>query len=164
MSMALSGAAQGEAYIGGNLALLDYSVSGFDDASLKAIVARLGTEFSDYVAGEVRLGYGIGDDSISAFGFDVNVELDYMYGAYLRAGFPAAESFYPYAVLGYTQIELTASAGGFSASDSDSDVSFGLGADIGFSDNTLLNLEYMNYFDKDGAEISAFSIGITGKF
>ena len=80
-----------------------------------------------------------------------------------KAGVPVNETFYPYAVLGYTRGELEASVMGFTVSESESDTSFGLGADFNFEGFTL-NVEYLNYLDKDEAEISGVSIGFSKSF
>ncbi len=155
-----------DGYYGGNFSFLKYSEQGVsDDASLTAIYGRLGTSFNENFSGELRVGLGMGDDSVEFDGLDVGVELDSMYGAYVRAGAPVSESFFPYIVFGYTRGEITASVSGFgSASASESDVSFGLGSDISVSQRVSINLEYMNYLDKEGGEISGFSLGVAGKF
>ena len=166
ISALLSGLAQAEGYYGGNLSFYDYNEVGLSDsASLTGIVGRLGTTFNENFSAEVRAGFGVGDDTVSAFGLNADVELDNMLGAYVRGGIPVSDSFYPYAVIGYTRIKLTASIPGFgSESESDSDLSFGLGADINITENVIFNIEYMNYFDKDGAEIDGYSIGVATKF
>ena len=128
------------------------------------LAGRLGTKFNENFSGEIRVGLGIGDDSVDVLGTEVDVELDSMFGAYVRGGLQAADSFYPYVVLGYTRGELTASVPGFSDSESESDVSFGLGADVDINEKLTLNIEYMNYFDKDGAEVDGFSFGLVTKF
>lgn len=158
--------AENQYYAGGGLAFLDYSEHGIgDDASLNALYGRLGMNFNENFSGEIRAGFGVGDDSVDVYGIDVDVELDNFFGAYVRGGIPAAESFFPYAVLGYTRSEVTASISGYgSESESESDVSFGVGADVKVSDNLYLNVEYMNYLDKDGAEIDGFSISAVTNF
>lgn len=154
------------AYYGGNLSFLDYSEEGIsEDPSLTAIYGRLGTNFNENFSGEFRVGFGVGDDSINVLGTDADVELDSLFGAYLRGGIPVSENFFPYVVLGYSRGEITASVSGVgSESESETDASFGLGADINVSSNLTINLEYMNYFDKDGAEINGFSVGLASKF
>lgn len=155
----------GENYWGGGIGIFDYSEEGIDgEASLTALFGRFGTHFNENFSGEIRVGLGIGDDSVNVLGTDVNVELDNMFGGYLRGGVSVSEGFYPYAILGYTRGELTASASGFSNSESESDVSFGIGADFSFGESTKFNLEYINYLDKDGAEVSGFSVGIVRPF
>jgi opacity protein-like surface antigen len=83
---------------------------------------------------------------------------------YLRGGFPVNETLYPYAVLGYTRGKIKASYGGDSISSSESDTSFGLGVDIKLNEKAAINLEYLNYIDKDGAVLDGFSIGISSTF
>jgi len=148
-------------YFGANFSTLNYSEEGFsDDASLTSVNGRLGTNFNENFSGEIRVGTGIGDGSING----INVELDSMYGAYIRGGIKAGESFFPYAVLGYTRGKISASFNRFSASASESDVSFGLGADFFVNEKFTINVEYMSYFDKDGAEIDGFSLGFVSSF
>jgi len=154
-----------ENYFGGGLSFIDYSENGIgSDASLTTITARIGSKFNENFSGEFRAGFGIGDDTVSVFDTDVNLDLNNYYGVYLLAGIPVSENFYPYAALGYSRGEVEASAMGFSASESESDVSFGFGADIKVSDKFDINIEYMNYLDKNGAELSGFSLGFTMPF
>lgn len=167
LSSLVCGSAMAEGnYFGGSFAALDYSDDSVDqDFSLTAVYGRLGTNFSENFSGEIRVGTGVGDDSVSYGGINANIELDTIYGLYVRAGIPVTESFFPYAVVGYTRGELTLSVSGLgSASESESDASFGLGADFNLTQNVIINGEYMSYFDKDGAEISGFSIGLTTAF
>lgn len=166
LSLASATAHSEGAYYGGNLSFLDYSEDIIDDsASLTAIYGRLGTTFNENFSGEFRVGVGVGGDTVDVSGTDVGVELDSMFGAYVRGGIPVSENFFPYVVLGYTRGEVTVSASGFgSYSESETDTSFGLGADINVNSQFTINVEYMNYFDKDGAEIDGFSVGIASKF
>jgi len=152
-------------YVGGGVLFVEVSDSDInDDASLMGITGRLGSAVNENIAGEVRVTLGIGDDSIGSGIFETDVELNSMIGAYLKAGVPMGPSFYPYAVLGFTRTELEYSNPVFgSDSDSDTDVSYGLGVDLSLDRKMSLNVEYMNYYDKDGTEISGFSIGIASK-
>lgn len=162
-----SGYAQAEnGYYGGSFSFLDYSEAEIDDdASLTAVFGRLGTNFNENISGEIRLGFGVGDDNVNLDGFDVDVELDTMFGAYIRGGVPVTESFFPYVIFGYTRGEVSASIAGLgSTSETETDTSFGLGADVNVNQDITINIEYMNYFDKDGAEIDGFSIGLASKF
>lgn len=155
-----------ETYVGGNAAFLDYSEDGIrDEASLTAIYGRLGSQFNEILSAEFRLGLGIGDDSIGFMGRDVDVDLKNMFGAYVRAGLPVTDVFYPYAVIGYTRGEVEYSLSGFgSDSDAESDVSFGVGSDFSLGQQMTINVEYMNYLDKNGVEIDGFSVGFAKSF
>jgi len=158
--------AQGNSYIGVNFASLDYSEEwGAIKAEPTAGYVRLGAFVNEYLSGELRLGTGLNDDSVTFEGVGVDVELKSLYGAYLRAGFPVSEVVYPYALLGYTRAEIRATVPGVvGITESGSDVAFGLGADINFPGSFSLNLEYTNYYDDDGVEIDAMSIGLAARF
>lgn len=164
-SMGLSSAAlANDMYFGGGFAATKYTETGIDeDASLNVLLGKFGTKFNDNFAAEARIGFGLGDDTIDVFGYDATVKLKNFYGVYLKAGIPVSDTFYPYAVLGYTRGEIEASVMGFTVSESESDTSFGLGADFNF-DSFTLNVEYLNYLDKDEAEISGISIGFSKSF
>lgn len=158
--------AQGDSYVGANLASLDYSEEwGAIQAEPLAGYVRLGAFINDYLSGELRLGTGLDDDSVVYQGVGVDVELKSLYGAYLRAGLPVSDVVYPYALIGYTRAEVRATVPGVVAvTESGSDVAFGLGVDFNFPGNFSLNLEYTNYYDDDGVEIDAMSIGFATRF
>lgn len=152
-------------YFGGNIGFVDYSEAGIsDDASLTFLGGNIGKEFNDYLSAELRFSFGAGSDSVEALGQEVDVKLNRLYGIYLRGGVSASDSFYPYAVIGFSNAKVTASVSGFSASDTGSDSSFGVGAEYRIDEKQALNLEYMSYIDKDGIEISGFSIGFVSYF
>lgn len=152
-------------YFGGNFAALeaDYDIID-DDASLPVIYGRFGAQFNEYVSVEGRLGFGVGDDDVRYLGVDINTEIDSLLGIYARAGAPVSDKVYPYVIAGYTRGEATASVEGFSTSGSNNDISFGVGIDIGIDDVFSANIEYMNWFDSDGTEISGISFGLLRKF
>ena len=154
-------------YAGVNVVFAKYSEQGAsDEASVPLLTGKLGTYFHENFAAEVRAGIGVGEDTVFVGNNQpVDFEIDSMFGAYLKAIIPLADTFNPYAVVGFTRAEVSVSAPGFGkVSDSDSDVSFGLGADIAIHDTAVFNFEYMSYFDKADAEITGLTIGIAKKF
>ena len=154
-----------DVYYGANVAFIDYSEEGIaTDASVTALYGRVGTSFNENFSAEARIGFGLTDDRVSVLGNDVDVDLNNLFGAYLKGGAQVTEMFYPYAVIGYTRGEIEASVLGFSISESESDLSFGVGADVTVSEGMTFNLEYMNYYDKDGVELSGFSVGFISAF
>lgn len=148
-------ASAAEMYAGGSVAVLDA-----DEVTLNAVYGRFGAFFNENISAEARLGLGVGDDSIGP----VNFELDNFYGAYVRGGIPAGEVFYPYAILGFTKGKTSYSGGGFDGSDSESDLSYGVGADFKVTDSLKINAEYVTYYDKDAAELTGFSAGVAFSF
>ncbi len=158
-------------YFGGNASFLEYADDDVeDDASLTAVYGRLGTMFNENFSGEIRVGFGLADDSVDTVLGAVDVELDNLFGAYVRGGIPVSDAFYPYAIIGYTRGKFSYSVPendftyAFKDSDSESDISFGFGADLDIGQNLTLNAEYISLLDKDGAEISGVSVGLASKF
>lgn len=151
-------------YLGGSFAAIEYSESGLDDADLTSIYGRAGAKLNDYLSAEIRAGVGVGDDSVGFLGVDVNVELENFFGAYVRGGIPTGSIAYPYIIAGYTRGEVEASALGFSESESESDISYGVGLDLNMNEQITLNIEYINYLDKNETEVSGFSVGVVWLF
>lgn len=155
-----------QGYLGANYVFLTYEEDGFsEDLDLGALVGKAGAKFTPYFAAELRGGFGVADESISANGATAELELDYLIGGYGVLGLPNESPVYPYVVLGYTKGKLSASASGpggsASISESETDVSYGVGANFAVTEQFQVNAEYMNYFDKDGVEISGVSVGAT---
>ncbi|MDY6920203.1 MAG: porin family protein [Pseudomonadota bacterium] len=163
--MAAAPAQAADPYLGGSALFLDAEDSELDlDASLTAVTGRLGSFFNDNMAGEVRVSLGVDGDTVGSGIFKADVDLKSMIGGYLRLGAPVSDSLFPYAVVGFTRTELEVDFENFgSESDSETDISYGLGVDLSLDRNLRLNVEYMNYYDKDDTEITGFSIGIVSR-
>jgi opacity protein-like surface antigen len=52
---------------------------------------------------------------------------------------------------------------GFSESDTSSDITYGLGVDYWFNGQVSADLEYANFYDKDGVEVSGWTLGLNYK-
>ena len=133
---------------------------------LSAPVGRFGAGIGEHFSAELRGGIGVGDDSLSVPGVGrVNVELDRYYGAYLRGGMAATNVIYPYGIVGYNAFKIETSAPSLGkSSDTESDYAFGLGADITVARDFILNLEYMNYFNKNRNDIEGITLGVAKRF
>lgn len=178
LSMASSGAfaqdlVQGLTwYAGGSVSWLDTSVGVnegalnlvSDDASLMAVYGRAGMFFNPNLSGELRLGLGVNEKTVDLGGQDVDVEINNFYGAYLRGGLPVNETFYPYAVFGYTRGDADLTVAGDRYSGSTSGLSYGVGSDFTFNDVITLNIEYLILLDEDEAELGGISVGLSKTF
>lgn len=122
-----------------------------DPAAVRGII---GYQFNPNLAGELLLGTGIRDGKDSSFGIPAKVKLDRMVGVFAKSAFKVNDAFELYGRLGYVNYKLTASAtaGGFSAKDSDSDgdVSFGIGASYYINPKMSINVDYMDFGDLEG--------------
>ena len=156
-------ASANDTYFGASVNFLDIGSDG-DDVSINTLVGTLGKNVNENLSAEFRFGFGLSSDSVDVFGTEVDIDLNNMYGVYLKGKLPMSDSFVPYAVIGYSRGELEASAMGISASESESDVSFGFGFDYKTSESFSVNFEYINYLDKDGTEVDGFGIGFAKSF
>lgn len=155
---------KGSGYLGGQYSLLTYSEDGInEDAEPTAFTGRIGHFIADRVALESRIGAGLGDDEVRvntyAGSVDVNVELDSLFGIYAVGHIPLAPSASIYGLIGFTSIEATFSAGGYSASMSDSGLSYGFGAEFYPNQKFSMNVEYAQYLNETGYNLSAVNIG-----
>lgn len=151
-------------YVGASMLFVDAGINDDPDASLMGIGGRLGSSFNENFSAEVRVAVGVGDDSVGEGWQKYDVELSSLIGGYLRASVPVGQNFHPYGVLGFTRSELKVSHPWLGKeTDNDTDISYGIGADIDLDRNISLNIEYMNYYDGDDVEIAGFSIGIATK-
>lgn len=147
-------------YIGGSYVFADVEDNGSDlDVDLDALMLRAGFQLNEYIAIEGRVGEGVQDDEV----FGVKVELEEMYGAYVKAGLPTQTGFYPYALLGVTRGEISARGPGGRVSETDSDISYGVGVDYWFSGQLSGSVEYTQFYDKDSS-VSGLSLGVNYKF
>ena len=156
-------------YMGLNYSAAPLDIDGIDDElDLGALVAKAGAQITPYVAAEFRAGFGVQDDELTAGVVSFKSELDYLVGAYMLLGLPNSSPVYPYAVVGASKAEFTFElSDGFSTlsgSDSETGLSYGVGANIEISDEVLINGEYIQYFDEEDFELSGINVGATFRF
>ena len=133
------------------------------DVDLGAITGHAGYIFNDYFAVEGELGFGVADESFSESGVTVDVGLNYVVGVYGVGILPVGDKLNLFARAGFVQAELEASASGggitFSDSESDEGYALGVGTSFDFTDNVYLRADYTRYvFDEDG--VNAIMIGV----
>ena len=156
--------AQGNDYIGLQYAELTASLDSGEEASPQVAVARFGKENTDYIAFEARLATNIDSDSTTVGGVSVNVELDRLVGLYGVLRYPFFETASVYGVLGATHGKMTARAMGDSVYGDDEDFSYGAGLDLRFARHYSVNVEYMNYLEEKGVEITSVGLGLNYRF
>lgn len=149
-------------YAGVSVSTLNYEESGAGTAKPTAIGVKLGREINKNFAIEGRFGTGLSDDNIGGSG--VEVSLDYYLGAYAKGILPLTPRIALYGLAGVTYGELSASAGGLRMSGSDSDFSYGFGADFGIGATTSINVEWARVFEGTGYKLDAISVGLNFNF
>jgi hypothetical protein len=151
-------------YAGVTLTRAEYKEEGFSAVNPTVVGGKIGKQFNPNFAVEGRFGIGVADDTVDAGGLPVTVEIDYYFGVYGKGILPLSSAASVYGLLGFTQAKLTASAAGFSASDSDGDISFGLGGEFNVSPKTSVSLEFARLLKGDGYRIDGLSLGVSFKF
>lgn len=89
-------------------------------------------------------------------GYSASVKVDNMAGVYLRSKYSLSDSMELYGRLGYARLKATAAVLSYRASDSDSDVSYGVGMAYSFDKRTHIFGDYMKVADTDAI---AFGVG-----
>jgi outer membrane immunogenic protein len=166
---AFAGLTEG-AYAGVQYASFDFSFEDVsEDFSPTGLIGRAGSNINQYFSIEGRLGIGLSDDALTVSDgvntASVSIEVDTLIGIYGVGHVPLGKSSSIYALVGLTQVDATRSAamtGSASASlsDDESDLSYGIGADIGILYNLWINVEYVQYLDKSDFDLSAIALGV----
>ncbi|WP_152206444.1 porin family protein [Marinobacter changyiensis] len=147
---------------------LQYAHSMYEDDSgfetePGAVVGRIGHFLNEFVAIELRAGFGISDGDIELDGSDTGAdsEIDALYGIYFAGHVPITGRFSVYGLLGYSGGEATVDYGpSGSESENDSDFSFGAGVELGITPAVSGTLEYVSYFSESDYDIEALSVGL----
>jgi opacity protein-like surface antigen len=121
------------------------------------------------VAVEGMLAFGISDDSLTfddGFGpVTTELKLQHAYGIYVKPKFNVTPEFEVFGRLGYTKAKFKWNdVGGESGSDSEGDVSYGLGAAFNFNPRMSVGLDYMRYSDKDGVKVDGVTLNFGYRF
>ena len=147
--------ARGYWALGGGLLTFDDSV---DQVKPIQMYGRLGYDFNQYIGIGGELGFSLIEDS--AYGVDFSVTTTFFY---VKGGMPLQDDAKIYVMFGPTNVELTGTYGGFSASTDDDDTGIGFGFEKGFGANAF-TIDYITYYDKDGAEVYSINFGIASYF
>jgi outer membrane immunogenic protein len=162
-----------ENYAGLQYGVADYSEDGISKSySPDALLLRVGKYLNPNLTIEGRLGTGLNSDTqflpeFGTSGLDVKMELDLILGVYAAGHFNLTESASLYALVGISRVEADVTVPQFPAakkSDDNTDLSYGVGAEIGIANNLALNVEYMQYLDESNFDLSALALGVTVRF
>lgn len=111
---------------------------------------------------------GLSGSSKNIDGVNVKVDLEESFGIYLRPFVDLNDTVQLYARLGFisAKAKVSASVPGLSASvtDRDEDFSFGVGAAFNVSKTVALTVDYNQFYDKEGTDVSGYGIGLRFNF
>lgn len=162
--------ASADNYIGFNYLETRYDERGFDTSKPTAWTLRVGSALSENVAIEARLGAGASSDQLNVHPtVRANLEIKQLFGVYGRLIVPLGERVSVYGLGGITRVKMEAKAStqgfGVKVSESETDFSIGVGADLKLTANSFVNLEYaLLQSDDDAYDLDALSIGVGLRF
>ena len=160
--LSVSTYANESSYIGLNFSSMDYNEASFEEFKVSTTNLVLGKSINSRLSAEFRYGLGTFDNENEINGVDTSVEIDKMYGYYVKYAVEV-NGYHPYAIVGYTNATLVGS-GSNSVKMSNSDNSFGVGLRFGETESSSFNVEYMNYLDTGNASVDGFSVGLKLSF
>jgi opacity protein-like surface antigen len=164
---------EGESYIGAQYGIGDYDEDGVSKTfNPTALIGVFGYYFHPNFSVEGRVGIGLQDDTqfVPEFGLsgvEATLDIEYLAGLYGTGHINLTESSSIYGVLGASNVKATASVPSIpalKATDDETGVSFGVGADIGISKNIALNIEYMRYLNKSDYDLDVIGLGAKYSF
>lgn len=145
----------------------------FDKANLWMGEVFGGYKFNPWLGGEIRYGTGLGDeklyleqpleDLVTAAGEEVLMDIDNYTAIYYRAEAVNQTGRF-YALLGYADVEFTMKGAGASATLSEDDFSWGLGAGFIIRPRLNLNFEYRNLVDVNEYRFTTITTSLDYRF
>lgn len=149
-----------------------------------ALVGRMGSFINRHLALEARVGFGFSDDKVTMSSLGATEEneiidqygldVENLFGFYLLGNFPVSNIINLYGVIGITSLDVATTTDqtivhratlnelvAFTKTDSSTEngLSYGLGAGIGITEKSSLNLEYMSYIDKNDFKFNSINVG-----
>lgn len=153
--------------------MIGYDESGVSgNYAVTALALKAGYFVNPTFAIEGKLGFGLGSgsDTETFSGTDVNIEVSLdSYFSLLAVGLvPLTEDFNVYGKVGFSSISLSAtgSAGGYtaSASDSGSSLSYYFGGEYKIQSDLSLNAEFGSLYSRENVTMSGINFGLTRHF
>lgn len=142
---------------------LKYSGAGLS-ASPAALRGIVGYGLHPNFAVEGMLGFGVKNDTINVAGTSVEVKLQHMYGAYVKARANPTPELELFARLGYAEARTKGTAAGVAVTSTDGDVSYGAGLNYKFTPSVYVGADYMIYYSKSGEKHKGFTLGLGMSF
>ncbi|WP_431102022.1 porin family protein [Roseateles noduli] len=163
-ALLLAGAAQAQApkpelygEVGYSFITIDAGGTDLEPGLLRGLV---GWNVHPYLAVEGMLATGVKDDKT----FGVKTKVSNAYGVYLKPKYDFGNGFEVFGRLGYVHTKIKSSFGNESGSDSDGDVSYGVGVSYAFNKQWYGALDYTSYYNKDSVKATGVTLGVGYRF
>lgn len=134
------------------------------DFDLNILDLRLGVEMLDWLHIEGRVAYGLNDKSSNGIEFSIN-RMAGVYGVLRLPNQSKDDLIRPYALAGVTYGEVDFLIPGIVRDrETETDLSYGIGTNIGITNSIDLFVEFMQYLDKNGLDFSGIGVGVKFDF
>lgn len=152
----LSGPAVAEQfYLGANVTQMDFDAGTDFEAKPVNLSVNAGYVIGQGVSAELRLGNTVESDELTDS--DVEVEFNETAGLFLRAAVPDT-TITPYALLGYSSINLETSDADGNTEERDHDIAYGFGIEYKAASNLSVGVEWMDYYRKDDINLIGYAL------
>lgn len=137
-----------------------------EDFNPSVLRGLLGYQVTPNLALEAMYGVNLSDDTTRVSGVSVKGEVQHTYGFYIKPQYAVTPVLTVFGRLGYAEskVKLSAPSLGIQASDSDNDVSYGLGLGYTLSPKASVTADYMSYYNKDGVKATGITLGLAYRF
>jgi opacity protein-like surface antigen len=137
-------------------------------SSPTALRGILGYEFNPNLAIEGMAAFGLSNSDFKVNGVSATgtkVKIDNAVGIYLKPKTKLNDKVEIFGRVGYVHIQGTTSLVGYgSETNTENSFSFGAGFSYAINPTTSLNVDYMQYVNKDGFTVNGFTFGVGFKF
>lgn len=127
-------------------------------------VVRLGMNIDKNFSGELMYGGTVNDANFYVGSTRVTFRYDSIYGAYLKGKVEVSPFVEVFGKVGVTGADVYASARGYAATATDSDLSYGAGVQFNFSKTAYGQIEYMSYYNKGDVSVKGPSASVGFRF
>jgi opacity protein-like surface antigen len=156
MAPGLSIAEEGAVYAGAQITQYDFHQDGQESLKPHALSVSFGGDVTDLVSLEARLGSNVNADEVS--GSKTTFKVDQTFGLYSKIGQTVETpvgAVRPYGIIGLSKYRMEV---GDSKTETDSDLSYGLGAAISPIDRVSVGLEFMRVASENDARLNSLSL------
>ena len=125
---------------------------------------KAGYNINRHIAAEVMAGGNLNSAGFYYGTTKVDAYVSGAYGAYGKISLPLSDAFSLFIKLGVTSATVSASTRYGSGYSSNSDISYGGGAQFNFTPNVYGQFDYTSYYNKNGVSVVAPSVSVGYKF
>ncbi len=122
------------------------------------VFGRLGYDFNANIGVGAELNFSLIEDEFLGLDFGVTTTF-----VYVKGSMPIGDDSKLYAMIGPSNVELTASLGGVSASVDDNGTGIGFGYEKTL-DTYSISIDYIKYYSEQDARFDAINVGLVTYF